>query len=563
MEDQPAMDDAPADVPAEAPAERTADPPVAVSDPPSPSLKLEVFGEWMKVPSCIESKVTVMAKLSALARSSPENEEGGESRAPISISAAIDRSGSMKNHLPLLKETLQFMIQQLRPKDQLCLVAFDSEVSTLLPLTAMTAEGKLKAEKAVREVFSGGRTNLSGGLLAALEALYKTKEENASLVESVLLFTDGKANVGIKDKQLINKATKSMLEQINRQVCVFTFGYGSEHDADMLLGIAEAGNGLFYYIDSAESIPDSFCDCLGGLLSVAAQNVKLTFTGCVEAEVSRPVTSYKVSELEGKKSYQVAIHDIYSEEERCILTTITLPADPALQDPTSVAIVTCKVEYFDVLCSRSTDADMAFSLVKNKDLRAPIPSDAKDEIELHQIRCEVASTLERAGSLANAGDFTAARHVLAQAQGRVAASKVSYRPLAQHLAQTIGESIDGMEDSRSYSSHGKAVINNYSQSHWQQRSNATPTYENFEMRSSSSSMSAPGPSRRFTVAGIDSCRPAGATATMPSRHSPPPPPAAPQRPTARPRQAQTVISPYISTAKSSMKTQFKSFSKDL
>ena len=62
-----------------------------------------------------------------------------------------------------------------------------------------------------------------------------------------------------------------MLEQIDRQACVFTFGYGSEHDADLLLGIAEAGNGLFYYIDSEESIPESFCDCLGGLLSVAAQ----------------------------------------------------------------------------------------------------------------------------------------------------------------------------------------------------------------------------------------------------------------------------------------------------
>ena len=52
---------------------------------------------------------------------------------------------------------------------------------------------------------------------------------------------------------------------------MFTFGYGSEHDAVLLLGIAEAGNGLFYYIDSEESIPESFCDCLGGLLSVAAQ----------------------------------------------------------------------------------------------------------------------------------------------------------------------------------------------------------------------------------------------------------------------------------------------------
>lgn len=64
---------------------------------------------------------------------------------------------------------------------------------------------------------------------------------------------------------------RSVLGQIDRQACVFTFGYGSEHDADLLHALAEAGNGLFYYIDSSESIPDSFCDCLGGLLSVAAQ----------------------------------------------------------------------------------------------------------------------------------------------------------------------------------------------------------------------------------------------------------------------------------------------------
>lgn len=62
-----------------------------------------------------------------------------------------------------------------------------------------------------------------------------------------------------------------MLEQIDRQACVFTFGYGGDHDADLLHAVAEAGNGLFYYIDNSESIPESFCDCLGGLLSVAAQ----------------------------------------------------------------------------------------------------------------------------------------------------------------------------------------------------------------------------------------------------------------------------------------------------
>lgn len=66
--------------------------------------------------------------------------------------------------------------------------------------------------------------------------------------------------------------------QIARNTNIFTFGYGTEHDANILRTIAEAGNGLFYFIDNQESIPESFCDCLGGLLSVAAQNLVLTLT---------------------------------------------------------------------------------------------------------------------------------------------------------------------------------------------------------------------------------------------------------------------------------------------
>ena len=73
-----------------------------------------------------------------------------------------------------------------------------------------------------------------------------------------------------------------MVGQIGRQVNVFTFGYGGEHDADLLRAVGEAGNGLFYYIDNADSIPESFCDCLGGLLSVAAQ-VCVCVCVCVRA----------------------------------------------------------------------------------------------------------------------------------------------------------------------------------------------------------------------------------------------------------------------------------------
>ena len=62
-----------------------------------------------------------------------------------------------------------------------------------------------------------------------------------------------------------------MLAHIGRQACVFTLGYGNEHDTDLLHAISDSGGGLFYYIENKDNIPDSFCDCLGGLLSVAAQ----------------------------------------------------------------------------------------------------------------------------------------------------------------------------------------------------------------------------------------------------------------------------------------------------
>ena len=77
-----------------------------------------------------------------------------------------------------------------------------------LPLTSMDSSGKLLAGKAIESVKERGHTNLSGGLLAALEVLYRISSDDASLVESVLLFTDGKANVGIKDQAALEKATR-------------------------------------------------------------------------------------------------------------------------------------------------------------------------------------------------------------------------------------------------------------------------------------------------------------------------------------------------------------------
>ena len=142
----------------------------------------------------------------------------------------------------------------------------------------------------------------------------------------------------------------------------------------------------------------------------------------------------------------MTIPDIYCEEEKCILTKVTAASDPDLQDPTSFALFTCSVEYFDVLCSKPNQGEVRGEVVRNVSLSSPVPSDYVDEIELHRMRCEVAESLNRANTMAGAGNIHAARQLLNDATIRIQGSRVAYRPLAVHLLQTVQESLGGLKD---------------------------------------------------------------------------------------------------------------------
>jgi len=37
---------------------------------------------------------------------------------------------------------------------------------------------------------------------------------------------------------------------------VYTFGFGNDHDADMLTAISDAGNGMYYYIENEDKVYD-------------------------------------------------------------------------------------------------------------------------------------------------------------------------------------------------------------------------------------------------------------------------------------------------------------------
>jgi hypothetical protein len=51
-----------------------------------------------------------------------------------------------------------------------------------------------------------------------------------------------------------------------------TFGYGSDHDADLMDDLAKLKDGTFYFIEKVDDVGECFADCVGGLISVVAKD---------------------------------------------------------------------------------------------------------------------------------------------------------------------------------------------------------------------------------------------------------------------------------------------------
>ena len=161
-------------------------------------------------------------------------------------------------------------------------------------------------------------------------------------------------------------------------------------------------------------------------------------TSCQEATLNPPITSYEVVKVEG--GYQVTIPDIFFEEERCILATASLRCCPEEKKITRIAVIG-KVEFHDLVAKRqgenggdgNSKKKVCYSICRNPTVAAPIPSVMQGEVELHRLRCDVASTLDMAAKT----DFSVAKEMLVNIQGSLKTnlekSQVEDEPLANHL----------------------------------------------------------------------------------------------------------------------------------
>lgn len=191
-------------------------------------------------------------------------------RAPLDIGLVLDRSGSMSgDKIRLVKKAAAGAIDVLRETDACALVVYDTHIDVLTPRGAVDAAQREQLRRSLTTFDARAGTDLFGGWMHGAE---QVSGDAVGRIRRVLLLTDGLANHGLVDHDEILRHVR---ELASRGVGTTTFGVGRDFDEVLLAGMADAGNGHFYYIEHAQQIPDFLSSELGELLSVTAQNVTL------------------------------------------------------------------------------------------------------------------------------------------------------------------------------------------------------------------------------------------------------------------------------------------------
>ena len=159
----------------------------------------------------------------------------------------IDISSSMNAHekFPLLKESLKYLVEELRPTDRIAILTFSSNVKEVLPSTPVIQKSLIL--KTIDDLKFGSTTQ--GG--AALDIAYKTamKDFVSKGNNRIVLASDGLFTAGEKDYKKMEQVIQDG-SQKNISLSIFCFGKNTEYVNGRLRKLTNTGRGNFATINN-------------------------------------------------------------------------------------------------------------------------------------------------------------------------------------------------------------------------------------------------------------------------------------------------------------------------
>ena len=197
-----------------------------------------------------------------------------EARAPMNITLVLDTSGSMSGTpIRLLKRVSRGIAGQLKAGDKVSMVTWDTSNAVVLDSLSVDGPDDPRLIEKIQQMEAGGGTDLHGGLVAG----YRLAEKNFSTdrINRILLVSDGGANAGITDIDIIADAAGGQDEDGVYMVGVGVGDPGSYNDA-LMDQVTDAGKGASVFIANDDEIGKIFGTDFVNTMAVAARNVRVS-----------------------------------------------------------------------------------------------------------------------------------------------------------------------------------------------------------------------------------------------------------------------------------------------
>jgi Ca-activated chloride channel homolog len=194
-----------------------------------------------------------------------------ETLPPSNLVFLVDVSGSMNgpNRLPLVKQSLCLLTEQLTAQDKVSIVVYAGNAGLVLSPTSGAEKSKIMA--AIDALEAGGSTAGGQGIELAYKQAQTSFLKNGN--NRVILATDGDFNVGVSsDGELVR-----LIEQKRDKgifLTVLGFGRGNYKDNKMEQ-LADKGNGNYAYIDTFLEAKKVLVHDIRGTLFTIAKDVKI------------------------------------------------------------------------------------------------------------------------------------------------------------------------------------------------------------------------------------------------------------------------------------------------
>jgi Ca-activated chloride channel family protein len=244
-----------------------------------------------------------------------------KNRAPQAIQVVLDRSGSMSGEpLESAKGSLLKLVDRLAPQDFFGLVAFDDAALVVVPMRPVQDHHIPSLRQAIRQLNTGGSTDISAGYLMGLRELTRVTTVGAS---TLLLISDGHANSGEQDpKILASIATK----HAGQRVTTSTIGLGNGYDEIILEALATGGGGAHRFASTIDEAVGAIAAEVSDLLDKSAVNAVLRvkpvqgLTQPPQIQVIQRLPFWKDGE-----DYVIQLGDLYAGENRRFIIGLEIP----------------------------------------------------------------------------------------------------------------------------------------------------------------------------------------------------------------------------------------------